>query len=429
MEIVTLQRRLVEVGRIRLGQKKVSKTGKSYPARLDKFRLTSRDKQRLDAAALLYGGKVTAWEGQWELFTETDALPVAVVPGQALNQSFELWGQKPLPGGKKTGVICLRRCDGETEFLAGSGCLCAAADEQLCKPTTRLSVVLTEVPGIGVWRVEAHGWNAASELAGGVQLLEALVATGRPVRARLRLDAREQVTETETRNFVVPVLDIDHTLGQVLDSIGPGGRVALAEAPAPELEPAPRFTPVPAALEAPKVTIAEQVATPVAVSKPRKNAATPVPATGRRPRTAAQANNGEAEQPAIVTRARAVKGVDPIGEERCEAIKARFRELEEEQRSAFNAAMRERNIVIAADLASGIADDAEKVLVAVEAQQKDIWDQRRRHAFAALTPLGLDDDARHQFIRDATDGATESTSKLTEEQLRLVVDAAGGEAA
>lgn len=275
MDIVTLQRRLTEVGRIRLGAKKTTANGKTYPARLDKFRLTSRDKPRLDAAATLYGGTVEPWESGWELFTETDILPVAVVPGQALNQSFELWGQKQLPGGKKTGVICLRRCDGETEALTGEPCICSADDNLQCKPTTRLSVVLTEVPGIGVWRVEAHGWNAASELAGTVQLLEALVATGRPVRARLRLDSREQTTETEKRQFVVPVIDIDHTLGQVLDSLG--------APPAQTWQPIAPPPPV-AELDAGQGDAIRQAGTDG--PKRRKNSPPELPATGLNPRGA-----------------------------------------------------------------------------------------------------------------------------------------------
>jgi hypothetical protein len=290
MAILDLQKRLVEVGRIRLGMKKVSQNGKSYPARLEQFRLTSRDKQRLDAAAVLYGGEVKKWGEEWELFTETDVLPVAVVPGQALNQSYELWGQKDLRGGKKSAVICLRRCDGITEALSGGGCICANEDEMTCKPTTRLSVVLTEVPGLGVWRCEAHGWNAAMELAGGVQLLESLVAVGRPVRARLRLDKREKKTETETRNFVVPVIDIDHTLGQVLDALGSGPGAPMLEQAAPvAIEATGSFTPVPAqAIESGGgPSVAEQIAQPLARS-PRSNGAEPIRSTGRRSRARAE---------------------------------------------------------------------------------------------------------------------------------------------
>lgn len=272
---IFFQKRLVEVGRIRLGEKRTSKNGKSYPAKLDRFRLTSRDKQRLDAAALLYGGEVKAWEDEWELLTFTDTLPIAIIPGQALKQSMELWGQKNLPGGKKSAVICLRKCDGVTEKNIDGPCICQGEEEMACKPTSRLSVMLLDIIGLGVWRLDSHGWNAASELGGSVQLLERLVSAGRPVRARLRLDKREQKTETETRQFVVPVIDIDATLGQVLDTIG-GGQIERAPQPAIESR---GFTPVPE-LPAPAPSITEQLdARPE--KRARANAAEPIRGSGR----------------------------------------------------------------------------------------------------------------------------------------------------
>lgn len=283
--IITEQRRLVEVGRIRLG-KKITGTrqdGSAYsrPAKIDKFRLTSRDKDRLDSAAALYGGTVEAWEGKWELYTETDVIPIALVPSQALSLYYELWGQKSLGGDKKSPVICLRRCDGATELQGDGPCICAAEEEMRCRPTVRLSVVLPYVRGLGVWRLESHGWNAATELQGTVELLEALVATGRPVRARLRLDKRESPHEKGTRKFVVPVIDIDHTLSEVLDSLGAVNDLAPIEASS-------GFRPVAALPAPPTPSVAEQVATasePVE-RRPRSNAAEPIKATGLSPRRA-----------------------------------------------------------------------------------------------------------------------------------------------
>lgn len=286
---IVLQRRLVEVGRIRLGKKVATTEGRSRPAKIDKFRLTSRDKARLDAAAALYGGTVEQWEGQWELYTDAEIIPIVVVPGQALSQSFEEWGQRTV-NGQKTPVICLRRCDGITEAISGEPCLCQQQPEPSCKPTTRLSVILTEVPGLGVWRLESHGWNAATELAGTVQMLEALVATGRPIRARLRLDKREVKRATGTNKFVVPVVDIDHTMGQVLDAIGVGGPSAepMGELAAPAQRVG--FTPVPELPAAPAAAIADQVRAVEAATAatPRRNAQQPIPPTGLAPRTAAE---------------------------------------------------------------------------------------------------------------------------------------------
>jgi hypothetical protein len=290
--LIDQQRRMVEVGRIRLGRKVTMNGGKTRPEKLSKLRFTSRDRRRIDAIAELYKGEVAAWEDEHEVYTDATEVPIAVVPGQALSRYFEQWGQKTIDG-KKTPVICLRRCDGELENKSGGPCLCANEDQMVCKPTSRLSVVLTDVPGLGVWRLESHGWNASAELAGTVELLEMLVASNRPIVARLRLDQRTKKTETGTNRFVVPVIDIDHTLGQVLTAIG-GTAPAALDQPAAAAQ---GFKPVPELPAAPAASIGDQVGAVESGQTrpaPRKNAQQPIPRTGIAPRTAAEASSAPA---------------------------------------------------------------------------------------------------------------------------------------
>jgi recombination directionality factor gp3-like protein len=226
--ILDLQRRLVEVGRIRIGAQAKTRGGKLAPKKLDSYRLTSGSKDLLEAAAAIYGGEVTPWEGapgdsrQWELFTTADVLDVVFPPGQNFTQFWEMW----------SGGGCLRRCDGEREQIADGPCLCPrdyderrdqAAEGKACKPTTRLSVILPKVPGIGVWRVETHGFYAAVELAGSAELCEMATAKGRMIPARLRLDRRTVKRGGQTRNFNVPVVEIDATVTQVMEALGVGG--------------------------------------------------------------------------------------------------------------------------------------------------------------------------------------------------------------
>src|SRR6185295_14228139 len=148
MAILSLQRRLAEVGRIRLGKQVETKKGGKRPAALDTFRLTSADRARIDEVAKLYGGTVTKWEApsgiaQWEVVTQSDKLPVMVPPSAlAFSQHYELWAA----GG------CQRRCDGVTETLSEQPCLCDP-DNRQCDIHTRLSVMLRELSGLGVWRV------------------------------------------------------------------------------------------------------------------------------------------------------------------------------------------------------------------------------------------------------------------------------------
>jgi hypothetical protein len=313
MPILELQRRLVEVGRLRMGEKRVAKSGKKYPAKLDHWRPTSRDKRRIEAVASVYGGKVQAWENQWEVHAETDSLDIAVVPGQCVSQHMEYWDQRPDTGDNKPRpVMCLRRCDGETDFISDGPCVCAmeagedGSTPYTCKPTTHLSVILRKVSGFGVWRVTSRGNNAAAELAGMAELLEAFTASGRPVPARLRLDQRESVSaEGVTQYYVVPVIDIDVALDEIaanpqLLAIGPSGHQLAAAPPAPlEIEaPAdgngdgPRFTPIDSGAQpsAPARSLADQFGdfddetdSAEKARRARSNAAAAIPETGVRP--------------------------------------------------------------------------------------------------------------------------------------------------
>jgi len=200
--LLGVQRRLVELGRIRLGDK----GPKGEPRKLTSFRLTSASKHHLDAAAQVYGGTVRKWagapdEGYFELLTTSPQLDILIPPTlSAYSQYYELWDA----GG------CQRRCDGETDLISGGACLCDP-DNRECKVTTRVSVMLPKVPGLGVWRLETHGWNAASSLPSTLDLLGAS-GRGSFIPAVLRLEQRSLKRKVEgrtvTRRFVVPVIDL-----------------------------------------------------------------------------------------------------------------------------------------------------------------------------------------------------------------------------
>jgi hypothetical protein len=271
MPIIELQRRLAEVGRIRLGRQVESRSGKKHPAALDTFRLTSRDRPRIEEAAKLYGGTVTKWDSpsgipEWEVITQADRLPVIVPPSaMAFSQNYELW----------SGGGCHRRCDGVREQISEQPCLCDPENRQ-CEIHTRLSVMLRDCKW-GVWRVDTTGYYAAIEIGGSVEVIKLAVGLGHMLPATLRLDQRTiKRPEEGTKRFVVPVLDPDGTPGQLLT-----GTIGAAEPAAP-----PALTPVPDSGARP-ASIADQVA--ASQNIPSRRRATPIPATGIAPRTAAQA--------------------------------------------------------------------------------------------------------------------------------------------
>lgn len=241
MAILDLQRRFHEVGRIRAG----AKSERGAPTKLERWRLTSGNRAALEAAAEVYGGEVRPWEGaptpgQWELFTEADSLD-AVIPPSA--EPYSLWYESWSGGG------CDRRCDGVRDILNDSPCACDP-EKRICKPTLRVSVMLTRVPGLGVWRYESHGWNAAVELPTMLDLLALGAKTGAFVPAVLRLEQRVSRKKGEgTRRFCVPVIDIQETAGDFTRTIASGEPVPPPPS-TPAIEP-PRRKAISAPAEPP----------------------------------------------------------------------------------------------------------------------------------------------------------------------------------
>lgn len=244
MPILDLQKRARELGRIRLGiRETVSRQdGSTYtkPAKLDRFRFTSNSQALLTKVAELYGGEVREWtpDGgtqQWEVISDATRVPI-MVPPQPVTQWHEFW----------TRAGCIHRCDGQRNVLTDEPC---DLDEQvkvgkktvnphheaMLKPTTRLNVVLRDVEGIGVWRVETHGWNAAIEIP---DAAEFLAYAGGYVNGWLSLEQRTSIDNTVsppvTRHFMVPIIEIDVTPAQLMAGHGRVAAPALTGGPVGE---------------------------------------------------------------------------------------------------------------------------------------------------------------------------------------------------
>jgi hypothetical protein len=200
--ILGLQQQQTEVGRIRLGVKVALDGGKSRPAKLDTLRFTSPRRDLIEKIAELYGGRVEPWQplkgnSQWQVITTSTQVPVMVPPQDpSESQWFEMWSK----GG------CLRRCDGKTERISKGACLCDPdPQERDCKMHTRIRVLLEEVPGIGVWRVDTGSFYAATELPTTARILAEAKGL---IPGKLILDQRTVTRGGKTFNFAVPVLDI-----------------------------------------------------------------------------------------------------------------------------------------------------------------------------------------------------------------------------
>jgi hypothetical protein len=267
MPILDLQRRLREVGRIRIGQTVDTPNGKKRPEKLGTFRLTSPDEAVIKAAAAQFGGEARTWgtsisEHQWEVITDTDRLEVVVPPtAMAFSQFYETW----------TGGGCVRRCDGQRELIADQACACDPENRE-CKPHTRLSVMLPDLPAVGLWRLDTSGYYAAEELAGSVDLALAFAERGTYLPAELRLEQREKRRPGEqVKRFAVPILDLKVSMRAL--GAGVTSTPAVIEAP---------FTPVPVAELAapPSSTVAEQLDVQ---PRERRGTQVPIPSTGVKP--------------------------------------------------------------------------------------------------------------------------------------------------
>ncbi len=208
MGIINLQQRLREVGRIRLGDK----ADNGAPRRLNKVRLTSPDRHVLEQAAALYGGKVRPWaaeKGQFELYVEAEEIPFFVSP-VPISQWYETW----------SGGGCKRRCDGRRNEITGGDCECDPEDRE-CKPTTRMSILLYELPGLGVWRLESHGYYAAVELPAVAQELLNMANQGIRIPASLAIEQRTVKRDGKTNRFPVPVIRVKMTPAEVYAALPP----------------------------------------------------------------------------------------------------------------------------------------------------------------------------------------------------------------
>lgn len=236
MQLAGERGRLPEQGRIRLGKKK---DGGKFPTALRTFRLTSNDRGSLEQAAAIWGGTVTKWENDWELVTEASEIEV-VLPADPLGGTpiYELWG----------GASLQRRCDGEQATVprrVGNQpddveydrvpCVCNARQVEECKPKTRLSVILPQLPFGGTWRLETGSWNAAEELPGMVDTIEA-IAQGRAVRAILAIREEEKVVAGKTKKFIVPTLRMATSLAEAITGVAALGVLEAAAPVVPALQ-------------------------------------------------------------------------------------------------------------------------------------------------------------------------------------------------
>jgi hypothetical protein len=229
MPIIDLQRRMRQLGEIRIGH--VVATGKTRrdgkpgtrPAKLNHFRFTSPSRAILAEVAALYGGEVKPWTpanggpAEFEVYSTTNRLPVLIPPQDAVSQWYELYA----------GSKCQRRCDGVTEHKKDRPCICDPENRE-CKITTRVNVMLRDVPALGQWLLITKGYYAATELPPAAELL---AQAGGYVAGWLGMEEKLVQRDEGPARFMVPTLDVKITPAALMAGKMTGAQTAVAKGP------------------------------------------------------------------------------------------------------------------------------------------------------------------------------------------------------
>ncbi|MDJ1132448.1 hypothetical protein [Streptomyces iconiensis] len=227
MPIIHLQRRMRQLGEIRIGHvvAGTTKDGKAYtrPAKLDTFRFTSPSHEILTSVAELYGGEVQPWTpanggpSEFEVYSTTKRLPVLIPPNDSVSQWYELYA----------GSKCQRRCDGVTEHKKDRPCMCNP-DKRECSITTRVNVMLRDVPALGQWLLITKGYYAATELPPAAELL---AQSGGYVAGWLGMEEKLVQRDEGPARFMVPTLDVEITPAALMAGQTVGAPPAVAAGP------------------------------------------------------------------------------------------------------------------------------------------------------------------------------------------------------
>ncbi len=252
MSVLDIQRRGQQIGRLRMGEqvaviKDGRDTGKTRPARRDTWRLTTGSRHMADAAAAYFGSEVRPWNGQWDVDTRRSEITVMVPPrDQVISQNYEMWNA----GG------AIRRCNSQFEQISGGKCLCPHAEDpsdaeevarqalrradmarknppQACHLITRVSFMIPDLPGLGVFRLDTSSYYAAVEIGDAAMLMQAARDQGVFLSAILRIDQRQRVAGGQTKKYPVPVLEVMSSFREIASGELAAGGVAAQLPPAP----------------------------------------------------------------------------------------------------------------------------------------------------------------------------------------------------
>lgn len=178
---ITDQFRLPRVGKIHLGKKKKGRKGE-YPTQLPYFYVYESDTTPAEALAAfqkIYGDEPTELKVQFPTNNPEDWAD------QYLRYYTQSWGLTCKGDGEqgqaKWDAARKTWADRETEdweyfILPTCGPGCKLYDEGRCKPVMRLSFLLPDVPGLGIWQLDTSSINSMNSINGMVELVRRITS-------------------------------------------------------------------------------------------------------------------------------------------------------------------------------------------------------------------------------------------------------------
>ena len=233
---ISERRRLRRIGKIRLGEKKISDNGKTYPAALDHFNF-------VDAPGLeeLYGKNCKEIEimlpnenpdtffpqerkcyrtsglfcrGDGETATRVN---VGLSDGDKMSKAVPK-GQPLDPVGmdfiKEQG---LKVDVGDMFDLPCPGEECPFTEKNLCRPIGRFIFLVPKAPRIGVYEISTTSYNSIIELNSGIDTIRGVTGRISMIPLRLRLIPRETKIPKSTMKKTIHhlVLDFDGSFSEL----------------------------------------------------------------------------------------------------------------------------------------------------------------------------------------------------------------------
>ncbi len=218
------QLRLPRRGKIRLGEKKLSKSGKEYPSSLDFFMVPPE-------VAEIYPDKPRKLD--------------IMIPMEDTESFFPQYFKRY---GSSAGLVC--KGDGETATLMEEDSMkeiecqgqeCQHYQDKECRRVGNLQVILPKVKGLGVYQIDTSSRNSIVNLNSGLKMLRGML--GRiswiPLVLEVKMQEAHPLVNNKRIKTIVPVMSItsDISVYDLLKMRLPGKQAEIVNPDIDEKEP------------------------------------------------------------------------------------------------------------------------------------------------------------------------------------------------